>query len=56
MISSALCGIWLDRQLQSAPFIMMILMVLGFAFGMYAVYRIAMRMQEEFKQRSKKIE
>jgi len=37
------CGIWLDRQLQTTPWLMLILMVIGFIFSIYAVYRVATR-------------
>jgi len=36
-------GIWLDRQLQTTPWLMLILMVIGFIFSIYAVYRVATR-------------
>jgi F0F1-type ATP synthase assembly protein I len=32
-------GIWLDRKLGTAPWLVLILMVLGIAFAMYTIYR-----------------
>ena len=37
------CGIWLDRQLQTTPWLMFILMFASLAFSIYAVYRVASR-------------
>jgi F0F1-type ATP synthase assembly protein I len=37
------CGIWLDRQLQTSPWLMFILTGAGFIFSIYAVYRVATR-------------
>ena len=47
ILSGTVCGIWLDRLLLTKPWIMLLLLVLSFAFAMYAVYRIALRLQEE---------
>jgi F0F1-type ATP synthase assembly protein I len=41
---SLFSGIWLDRQLGTAPCFMFLLLVIGFAIGMYNIYRVA---QEE---------
>jgi len=32
-------GIWLDRKLGTAPWLLLVLMILGIAFAMYTVYR-----------------
>ena len=37
------CGIWLDRQLQTTPWLMFILVMIGLVFSVYAVYRVASR-------------
>ncbi len=37
------CGIWLDKQLQTTPWLMFILMIISFTFSIYAVYRVATR-------------
>ncbi|MCB0190473.1 MAG: AtpZ/AtpI family protein [Anaerolineae bacterium] len=47
ILSGAACGIWLDRLLLTKPWIMLLMLILSFAFAMYAVYRIASRLQEE---------
>ena len=31
-------GIWVDRKLGTAPCLMLVLMVVGIAFAMYAIY------------------
>ncbi len=31
-------GIWLDRKFSTTPCLMLMLMVLGMAFAMYAIY------------------
>ena len=33
-------GIWLDRTLGTKPCLMLVLMVLGVVFAMYAIYRM----------------
>ena len=37
---SLFTGIWLDKQFRTAPCIMLVLVVLGFAIAMYNTYRI----------------
>ena len=37
------CGIWLDKQLQTTPWLMFVLMFASLAFSIYAVYRVASR-------------
>jgi F0F1-type ATP synthase assembly protein I len=32
-------GIWLDRKLGTAPWLLLLLMILGIAFAMYTIYR-----------------
>ena len=34
-------GIWIDRKLGTTPWLMLIAMVIGLAFAMYTVIRIA---------------
>jgi F0F1-type ATP synthase assembly protein I len=34
-------GIWIDRQLGTKPWLMLLSMVLGFALAMFSVIRIA---------------
>jgi F0F1-type ATP synthase assembly protein I len=51
LMSSFACGIWLDRTLGTTPWLMFVLAVLGLAFSIYAVYRIATQLQEEFKKK-----
>jgi ATP synthase protein I len=33
-------GIWIDKQLGTKPWLMLLFMILGFAFAMFTVYRI----------------
>lgn len=40
-------GYWLDRYLNSAPWLMVIMLILGFTAGMMNVIRTAKRMQAE---------
>lgn len=40
-------GYWLDRNLGTAPWLMVVLLILGFAAGMTNVIRTAKRMQAE---------
>ncbi|MCB0166870.1 MAG: AtpZ/AtpI family protein [Anaerolineae bacterium] len=47
ILSGAVCGIWLDRLLMTKPWMMFLLLILSFVFAMYAVYRVASRLQEE---------
>lgn len=51
LLSSFACGIWLDRTLGTSPWLMFVLAVAGFAFSIYAVYRIATQLQEELKKK-----
>jgi F0F1-type ATP synthase assembly protein I len=39
-------GIWLDRQLGSTPWFMLVLMVLGIVFATYTIYRIVKESQQ----------
>ncbi len=39
VLGALLGGIWLDRSFGTAPCLMLLLMILGIAFAMYAVYR-----------------
>jgi F0F1-type ATP synthase assembly protein I len=41
---SLFSGIWLDKKFQTAPCIMLVFIILGFAMAMYNTYRIV---QEE---------
>ncbi|MCB0155037.1 MAG: AtpZ/AtpI family protein [Anaerolineae bacterium] len=45
--SGLACGIWLDRYLATAPWLMLILTGLSLSFAFYAVYRVAMNLQQE---------
>ncbi|RME99121.1 MAG: AtpZ/AtpI family protein [Chloroflexi bacterium] len=47
------CGMWLDNMWQTAPWLMIILMFLGFVFSIYAVYRVATRNQQLTRSREK---
>jgi F0F1-type ATP synthase assembly protein I len=46
IFGSLFCGIWLDRKLGTTPWLMLVLMVLGIAFAMYTIYRIAKELPE----------
>jgi len=46
------CGFWLDRQLDTLPWFTLILIVAGLVFAIYAVYRVAINLQEELNQGS----
>ena len=39
VFGALLGGIWLDRQFGTSPCLMLILMIAGIAFAIYAVYR-----------------
>ncbi|MBN1217724.1 MAG: AtpZ/AtpI family protein [Anaerolineae bacterium] len=32
-------GIWLDNKLGTAPWLLLVLMIMGLAFAMYTIYR-----------------
>ncbi|OQY47322.1 MAG: hypothetical protein B6242_05340 [Anaerolineaceae bacterium 4572_78] len=49
ILSGVACGLWVDNQLTTTPFVMVFFMIIGFMFGMYAVYASAMR-RHGFKQ------
>jgi len=40
-------GIWLDKKLGTKPWLMLVLMVVGLAFAMYTVIRIANEAQRK---------
>lgn len=44
------CGIWLDRQLGTTPWLMLSLIAIGLVFSIYAVYRVAAQLNEELKK------
>ena len=44
---SLFSGIWLDKKLGTKPWLMLVLMVLGFAFAMYTVIRAAKEAQNQ---------
>jgi F0F1-type ATP synthase assembly protein I len=39
-------GMWLDRRLGTAPCLMVVFVIIGFAVAMIAAYRIATRLSE----------
>jgi F0F1-type ATP synthase assembly protein I len=39
-------GIWLDRQLGTTPWLMLILMVIGIVFATYTIYRTVKESQQ----------
>jgi F0F1-type ATP synthase assembly protein I len=41
------CGIWLDRQLNTTPWFMLGLVLVGFVFSIYAVYRVAVQLRNQ---------
>ncbi|MFQ5613461.1 MAG: AtpZ/AtpI family protein [Anaerolineae bacterium] len=43
VLGSLFAGIYLDRWLGTKPWLMLILMVAGIAFGTYTVYQVATR-------------
>lgn len=45
ILGGLLCGIWLDKQLQTTPWLMFVLMIVSLVFSTYAVYRVATRIQ-----------
>jgi F0F1-type ATP synthase assembly protein I len=45
ILSGLACGIWLDKQLHTTPWLMFVLMIISLAFSIYAVYRVATREQ-----------
>ncbi len=50
--SGLACGIWLDQQLGTKPWLMFLALVISLPFAIYAVYRVAVNLQEEFNQGS----
>lgn len=40
------CGIWVDSVFNTTPILTLIFVVLGLAFSIYAVYRVAVQLQE----------
>jgi F0F1-type ATP synthase assembly protein I len=46
VLGSLFLGIWLDRRLGSAPWIMLVMMVIGFAAAVIGAYRLARRLGE----------
>lgn len=49
--SGLACGIWLDRRLAAQPWFMLILALAGLILGIYAVYRVAIKLSEELNQK-----
>jgi F0F1-type ATP synthase assembly protein I len=41
------CGIWLDKQLNTTPWIMLVLVIASLIFSIYAVYRVAAQLQNK---------
>jgi F0F1-type ATP synthase assembly protein I len=46
VLGSLFLGIWLDRRLGSAPWIMLALMVIGLAAATLGAYRLVKRLNE----------
>lgn len=46
ILCSLFAGIFLDKQLGTAPWLMLGLMLIGIVFSTYAIYRVASRMNE----------
>lgn len=46
VLGSFFVGLWLDRRLGSAPCLMIILVIIGFALAMVGAYRLATRLTE----------
>jgi F0F1-type ATP synthase assembly protein I len=55
IFSGVVCGLWLDLKWQTAPCLLMLFMLLGFTFSVYAVYRVATRDQQSTRSRKKEI-
>jgi F0F1-type ATP synthase assembly protein I len=47
--SAFACGLWLDRQLNTTPWLMLILVLVGLVFSIYAVYRVAIQLRDEMR-------
>jgi F0F1-type ATP synthase assembly protein I len=46
VLGSFFVGLWLDRRLGSAPCLMVILVLIGFALAMVGAYRMATKLSE----------
>ena len=46
VFGSLFSGIWLDRQLGTKPWLMLVLMVLGIVFATYTIYRTVKESQQ----------
>jgi F0F1-type ATP synthase assembly protein I len=46
VLGSLLLGLWLDLQLRTAPWLMLVLMVIGLGLAVFGTYRLAKRMSE----------
>ena len=46
VLGSFFVGLWLDRRLGSAPCLMIILVMIGFALAMVGAYRLATKLSE----------
>ena len=47
IVASLACGLGLDRWLGTIPWLMLIFVIIGLVFAIYAVYRVAVNLQEE---------
>ena len=46
VLGSLLFGVWLDRRFGSAPWLTLVLMVIGLGLAVFGTYRLAKRMSE----------
>jgi F0F1-type ATP synthase assembly protein I len=46
VLGSLALGVWLDHRLGSAPWLTLILMVIGLGLAVFGTYRLAKRMSE----------
>jgi F0F1-type ATP synthase assembly protein I len=47
VLGSFFLGMWLDRRLGSAPCLMVVLVMVGFALAVFGAYRLATRLSEQ---------
>jgi F0F1-type ATP synthase assembly protein I len=54
IFGSFFAGIFIDRKLGTTPWLMFLLVTVGMAFSIYAVYRVAARMQTQHRDEETK--
>jgi len=45
--SGLACGLWLDEQLETTPWLTLVLLIMSLALAIYAVFRVAANLQDE---------